>query len=80
VSREHTIARLATLEYLNTDGGSMAGNVVFRKDNQKGCKEFVDSGISFKSKPCALPTIVLLDRGSMIHKPSFFYLFWCSFY
>jgi hypothetical protein len=56
-------------------GGRMAGNVVFPKDNQKGCKEFADSGISFKSKPCALPTIVLLDRGSMIHKPSFFFDF-----
>jgi hypothetical protein len=54
-------------------GGSMAGNVVFPKENQKGCKEFADSGISFKSKPGALPTIVLLDRGSMILKPSFFF-------
>lgn len=46
-------------------GGSMAGNVVFPKDNQKGCKEFDESGISFKSKAGALPTFVLLDRGSM---------------
>ncbi|KAL5070291.1 hypothetical protein RYX36_021178 [Vicia faba] len=45
-------------------GGSMAGNVVFPKDNQKGCKEFDESGISFKSKAGALPTFVLLDRGS----------------
>ncbi|KAL1296132.1 hypothetical protein AAHE18_19G261300 [Arachis hypogaea] len=45
-------------------GGSMAGSVVYPKDNQKGCKEFDESGISFKSKPGALPTIVLLDRGS----------------
>ncbi|QCE08444.1 vacuolar-sorting receptor 1-like [Vigna unguiculata] len=45
-------------------GGSMAGNVVYPKDNKKGCKEFDESGISFKSKPGALPTIVLLDRGN----------------
>ncbi|KAJ1397293.1 PA domain [Sesbania bispinosa] len=45
-------------------GGSMAGNVVYPKDNQKGCKEFDEFGISFKSKPGALPTIVLLDRGN----------------
>lgn len=45
-------------------GGSMAGNVVYPKDNHKGCKEFDESGISFKSKPGALPTIVLLDRGN----------------
>ena len=44
-------------------GGSMAGNVVYPKDNQKGCKEFSDSGLSFQSKPGALPTFVLLDRG-----------------
>ncbi|CAL0316341.1 unnamed protein product [Lupinus luteus] len=44
-------------------GGSMTGNVVFPKDNQRGCKEFSEYGISFKSKPGALPTIVLLDRG-----------------
>lgn len=42
-------------------GGSMAGNVVYPKDNSKGCKDF-DS--SFKSRPGALPTILLLDRGS----------------
>ncbi|CAL0300377.1 unnamed protein product [Lupinus luteus] len=45
-------------------GGTMAGNVVFPKDNQKGCKEFDEFGISFKSKPGALPFIVLLDRGN----------------
>lgn len=51
-------------------GGSMAGTVVYPKDNRKGCKEFDDFGISFKSKPGALPTFVLLDRGG-IH---FFFL------
>ncbi|XP_054786879.1 vacuolar-sorting receptor 1-like [Prosopis cineraria] len=45
-------------------GGSMAGTVVYPKDNQKACKEFDDFGLSFKSKPGALPTILLLDRGN----------------
>ncbi|CAN1288896.1 Vacuolar-sorting receptor 3 [Linum perenne] len=44
-------------------GGSMAGNVVYPKENKNGCKEFSDFGISFKSKPGALPTFVLVDRG-----------------
>lgn len=47
-------------------GGSMAGNVVYPKDNQNGCTEFDEYGISFKSKPGALPTVVLVDRGSKI--------------
>ena len=28
-------------------GGSMAGNVLYPKDNRKGCKEFSEFGISF---------------------------------
>ncbi|KAL2465867.1 Vacuolar-sorting receptor 4 [Abeliophyllum distichum] len=44
-------------------GGSMAGTVVFPKENRKGCKNFDDFGISFKSKPGALPFFVLVDRG-----------------
>lgn len=44
-------------------GGSMAGAVVYPKENQKGCKEFSDFSISFQSKPGALPTFVLVDRG-----------------
>ncbi|XP_057964346.1 vacuolar-sorting receptor 3-like [Malania oleifera] len=44
-------------------GGSMAGIVVYPKDNRHGCKAFDDFGISFKSKPGALPTFVLVDRG-----------------
>jgi len=44
-------------------GGSMAGTVVYPKDNRKGCKEFTVYDISFKKKPGALPTFVLLDRG-----------------
>ncbi|KAK6945989.1 PA domain [Dillenia turbinata] len=42
-------------------GGSLAGNVVYPKDNRKGCKEF--DGTPFKSKPGSLPTFVLVDRG-----------------
>lgn len=56
-------------------GGSMAGNVVYPKDNQKGCKEFSDYGISFQSKPGALPTFVLVDRGGNI---LFLFLFFCG--
>ncbi|KAL1544323.1 Vacuolar-sorting receptor 3 [Salvia divinorum] len=44
-------------------GGSMAGTVVYPKDNQKGCKEYDDFGISFKARAGALPNFVLLDRG-----------------
>lgn len=44
-------------------GGSMAGTVVYPKDNRKGCRGFDESGISFKSKPGALPSFVLVDRG-----------------
>ncbi|GKV26475.1 hypothetical protein SLEP1_g35766 [Rubroshorea leprosula] len=44
-------------------GGSMAGAVVYPKDNRKGCMEFDRFGISFQSKPGSLPTFVLLDRG-----------------
>lgn len=44
-------------------GGSMAGVVVYPKDNKKGCKVFDEFGISFKAKTGALPTFVVLDRG-----------------
>ncbi len=44
-------------------GGSMAGTVVYPKDNRKGCRAFDEFGISFKSKPGSLPMFVLLDRG-----------------
>ncbi|MBA0815639.1 hypothetical protein Gohar_000399, partial [Gossypium harknessii] len=44
-------------------GGSMAGTVVYPKDNQKGCKAFDEFSISFQSKPGSLPTFVLVDRG-----------------
>ncbi|KAE8670011.1 Vacuolar-sorting receptor 1 [Hibiscus syriacus] len=44
-------------------GGTLAGVVVYPKVNRKGCRSFCESGISFKSKPGALPTFVLIDRG-----------------
>ncbi|KAK0580942.1 hypothetical protein LWI29_007924 [Acer saccharum] len=44
-------------------GGSMAGSVVYPKENRKGCKGFDEFGISFHSKPGSLPTFVLVDRG-----------------
>ncbi|XP_041010612.1 vacuolar-sorting receptor 3-like [Juglans microcarpa x Juglans regia] len=44
-------------------GGSMAGVVMYPRENQKGCRGFDEFGISFKSKPGALPTFVLVDRG-----------------
>ncbi|WOH04805.1 hypothetical protein DCAR_0624217 [Daucus carota subsp. sativus] len=44
-------------------GGRMAGTVVYPKQNRKGCNSFDDFGISFKSRPGALPTFVLVDRG-----------------
>ncbi|XP_051133954.1 vacuolar-sorting receptor 3-like [Andrographis paniculata] len=44
-------------------GGSMLGTVVYPKDNRKGCKSFDDFGISFKAKPGAMPSFVLVDRG-----------------
>ncbi|XP_044489025.1 vacuolar-sorting receptor 3-like [Mangifera indica] len=44
-------------------GGSMAGSVVYPKENRKGCKEFDHFGIKFDSKPGAMPNFVLVDRG-----------------
>ncbi|XP_031279202.1 uncharacterized protein LOC116137663, partial [Pistacia vera] len=44
-------------------GGSMAGTVVYPKENQKGCKGFDQFRIKFESKPGALPNFVLVDRG-----------------
>ncbi|XP_026393462.1 vacuolar-sorting receptor 4-like [Papaver somniferum] len=43
-------------------GGSMAGTVVYPKENQKGCNEF--DKVSFhKNSAGGLPQFVLLDRG-----------------
>ncbi|PIA37441.1 hypothetical protein AQUCO_03000192v1 [Aquilegia coerulea] len=43
-------------------GGTMVGTVVYPKANQKACKAF-DDDASVKSKPGALPTFILADRG-----------------
>lgn len=47
-------------------GGSMAGTVVYPKDNTKGCKGFDEFKISFKAKTGSLPTFVLVDRGDCL--------------
>ncbi|KAK9097169.1 hypothetical protein Sjap_022666 [Stephania japonica] len=44
-------------------GGSMAGTVVYPEKNRKGCRGFDEFGVSFKTKPGGLPTVVLVDRG-----------------
>ncbi|KAF5471434.1 hypothetical protein F2P56_008225 [Juglans regia] len=44
-------------------GGTMVGIVTYPKANQKACKSYDDVDISFKSKPGALPTFLLVDRG-----------------
>lgn len=47
-------------------GGSLAGVVVYPKENQKGCKDFSDFHISFQSKPGSLPIFVMVDRGDCL--------------
>ncbi|TVU30660.1 hypothetical protein EJB05_22291, partial [Eragrostis curvula] len=44
-------------------GGSMAGAVVYPKDNADACDAF-DGKHTFRAKPGALPTFLLVDRGS----------------
>lgn len=44
-------------------GGTMVGIVVYPKANQKSCKDFADSDISFKTKAGGMPVFVLVDRG-----------------
>ncbi|MQL69859.1 hypothetical protein Taro_002145 [Colocasia esculenta] len=46
-------------------GGSMAGAVVYPKENTDGCGEF---SASYKAKPGALPTFLLVDRGGLSAK------------
>lgn len=53
-------------------GGSMAGSVVYPKENRKGCKEFDHFGIKFDSKPGAMPNFVLVDRGGILAFQLFF--------
>ncbi|GFZ06029.1 vaculolar sorting receptor 3 [Actinidia rufa] len=42
--------------------GSMAGTVVYPKDNRKGCRSFLET--PYKSNPGALPNFVLVNRGA----------------
>ncbi|OMP04876.1 hypothetical protein COLO4_09225 [Corchorus olitorius] len=41
----------------------LVGTVIYPKANQCSCRNFDDYGISFKSKPGEIPTILLVDRG-----------------
>jgi hypothetical protein len=43
-------------------GGSMAGAVVYPKDNSNACDDF-DGKHPFRAKPGAMPTFLLVDRG-----------------
>ncbi|KAF7142872.1 hypothetical protein RHSIM_Rhsim05G0231000 [Rhododendron simsii] len=45
-------------------GGTLVGQVIFPKANQKSCQSFDDFGLSFKSKPGGLPIFLLADRGA----------------
>ncbi|OMO53876.1 hypothetical protein CCACVL1_28273 [Corchorus capsularis] len=44
-------------------GGTLFGTIVYPIANQRACKTFDDFGISFKFRPGALPTVLLVDRG-----------------
>ncbi|KAG0488950.1 hypothetical protein HPP92_007761 [Vanilla planifolia] len=44
-------------------GGSLAGVIVYPKENVMACDEFSNS---FPSKPGALPTFLLVDRGACV--------------
>ncbi|TVU30787.1 hypothetical protein EJB05_22428 [Eragrostis curvula] len=46
-------------------GGSMAGAVVYPKDNADACDAF-DGKHTFRAKPGALPTFLLVDRGNCL--------------
>ncbi|RRT61839.1 hypothetical protein B296_00026263 [Ensete ventricosum] len=61
-------------------GGSMAGAVVYPKENAMACDQFSRSDL-FKPKPGALPNFILIDRGgsrnllfSFFSKSSFHFL------
>ena len=58
-------------------GGSLAGMLVYPKENQKGCKEFSDFHVSFQSKPGSLPLFVMVDRGGnfVLVIVAFFFVF-----
>ncbi|XP_042022526.1 vacuolar-sorting receptor 1-like [Salvia splendens] len=44
-------------------GGTMVGSIFYPKSNQKGCKPFKDSDVSWKNKPGGIPVFLLADRG-----------------
>ncbi|KAG4131489.1 hypothetical protein ERO13_D09G215050v2 [Gossypium hirsutum] len=44
-------------------GGTLVGMVVYPKANKRGCINFDQFGMSFKSRRGALPIVLLLDRG-----------------
>jgi hypothetical protein len=44
-------------------GGTMVGFVAYPKANKKACKSFDDFDVSYRSKPGAFPTFLLVDRG-----------------
>ncbi|GJM84346.1 hypothetical protein PR202_ga00006 [Eleusine coracana subsp. coracana] len=50
-------------------GGSMAGAVVYPKDNSDACDDF-DGKHTFRAKPGAMPTFLLVDRGSECPSPN----------
>lgn len=49
-------------------GGSMAGALVYPKDNADACDKF-DGKHTFRAKPGAMPTFLLVDRGSECSSP-----------
>jgi hypothetical protein len=61
-------------------GGTMVGVVAYPKANRKACKGFDDFDISYKAKPGALPTFLLVDRGGegTGFASSFWLLLFCS--
>ena len=56
---ECAIANFGVPQY----GGTMVGFVAYPKANRKACKSFDDFDISYKAKPGAFPTFLLVDRG-----------------
>ncbi|KAA3454623.1 vacuolar-sorting receptor 1-like [Gossypium australe] len=44
-------------------GGTLVGTVVYPEANKRGCIDFDQFGMSFKSRRGALPIVLLLDRG-----------------
>ena len=49
-------------------GGTMVGFVAYPKANRKTCKSFDDFDISYKAKPGAFPTFLLVDKTGEVSK------------